>query len=74
MKTLVDPILEWICFKPSVWINVNLMGGKPGQPICARAWVEHWPRTERFLNAICWPYESQHCRMGYIRWLERQKQ
>jgi hypothetical protein len=70
---MLDWALNWLCFRPSVWINVNWMGGHEGQPVSARAWIEHWPRTERILNILCWPYESHHCQKAYVRWLEGRK-
>jgi len=66
-------MVNWLCFRPSVWININLMGGKPDQPVSARVWIENWSKTERILNFLCWPYESNHCRKAYDRYMERMK-
>lgn len=66
---MLDWFLNWVCFRPSVWVNVNLMGGMRHQPVSARAWVEDWTKTERVLNFLCWPYESDHCRKAHIRFI-----
>jgi hypothetical protein len=48
----------------SRWINYYLLRGKSNQTLSSRAYVEHMPRTERFIN---WVFrDPNHCRETFL--------
>lgn len=49
----------------SRWVNYHLLGGKPNQMVSSRAYVEHWPRTECFINRLFF-WQDNHCRQSFI--------
>lgn len=49
----------------SRWANYYLLGGKPNQMVSSRAYVEHWPKTERIINGIFF-WQHNHCQRSFL--------
>jgi len=65
MKLIVLSIVAPV----SIFINVRIMKGRPHETVSARAWINHWQRTERSLNFLmCW-VESDHCKKSHDRYM-----
>ena len=53
----------------SRWVNFYLLGGRRDQMVSSRAYAEHHPRTERFINAVFF-WQDNHCRRTFL-WEKR---
>lgn len=53
--------------------NVMLLNGDANESISGRAHREGWMKAKRLIDAICAPWELQHCRIAYLADVARAK-